>query len=305
VTLPWLTRNSLTFGSPFPGQALENMVLVRNEDVFAFLERPSVARYLGQGLVTVVGNPLTAAWEGLRDVLLLTAFPVGLAGLLALVAMRRSGALRRPTALLVLLLSGGLTYLATVLLFPVATRWGTFLHASGPLMMALLVVATLGADALLARISGWRRWQRPNVVIGPAAIVVLTGLLAWLQVGLLAGQARKTESRLTAIGHAVAAVASDAGEELPATLISDHPMWLADVLDRNVIALPDEPPEALVELSRRFEAPWLLVIDGRGRHPEALLTPAARACLTDEPVALEAGARPARLFRLATECPGA
>jgi hypothetical protein len=171
--------------------------------------------------------------------------------------------------------------------------------------MALLVLATLGMDALLARISSLRRWQRPNVVIGPAALIVLAALLAWLQLGLLAGQARETQARLATIGQAVEALAADSGEELPATLISDHPMWLADELGHNVIALPDESPAALVELSRRFGAPWLVVIDGRGRYPEALLTPTARTCLTHEPVTLEGGARPARLFRLATECPGA
>jgi hypothetical protein len=80
-------------------------------------------------------------------------------------------------------------------------------------------------------------------------------------------------------------------------------MWLAGILDRNVIALPDESPTALVELSRHFEAPWLVVMDGRGRYPDALLTPAARACLDDEPVALESTAQPARLFRLAADCP--
>ena len=49
VVVPWLVRNTLEFGSPFPGQALENMVLVRNEDIFAFADRPNLGRYLDQG----------------------------------------------------------------------------------------------------------------------------------------------------------------------------------------------------------------------------------------------------------------
>ena len=62
-----------------------------------------------------------------------------LAGLVTLPWLRRSPALLRPTALVVLLVSGLLTFLATALLFPVATLWGTFLHASGPLLVGLIV----------------------------------------------------------------------------------------------------------------------------------------------------------------------
>jgi hypothetical protein len=133
VVVPWLVRNTLELGTPFPGQALENMVLVRNEDVFSFANRPNLGRYLDQGLATVLWNPVSAAWAGFRDALLLPAFPVGVVGLVALLAMYRSSALRRPTALVTLLASGILTFVCTALPFPVATRWGTFLHASGPL----------------------------------------------------------------------------------------------------------------------------------------------------------------------------
>ena len=75
VVVPWLARNSLEFGSPFPGQALENMVLVRNEDIFAYAQRPDLASYLDQGLTTVLTNPLAALWAGLVEVLLLPAVP--------------------------------------------------------------------------------------------------------------------------------------------------------------------------------------------------------------------------------------
>jgi hypothetical protein len=305
VTVPWLVRNALTFGSPFPGQAIENLFLVRNEDIFAFAERPSLDTYLGQGLATMLANPLIAAWEGLREVVLLTAFPVGLVGCLAIVGLRRSPALRRPTALVTLLASGGLTFLATVLLFPVATRWGTFLHASGPLVAGLLVTAVLGTDALLARISTWRRWPRSNVVLGPAALLVVTGLLAYLQLAFLADQARSTETRYLAIAERLRGVADESGESVPNTIISDHPMWLAAALQRNVIALPDEPLPSVARLADRFDARWLIVVDRRGRYPEALLSPSAAACLAAEPAALEEGPQPARLFRLLDSCPAA
>ncbi len=49
VVTPWLVRNVDAFGSAFPGQAVENMFLVRNEDIFAFLDRPDRGPLPGAG----------------------------------------------------------------------------------------------------------------------------------------------------------------------------------------------------------------------------------------------------------------
>ena len=105
VVVPWLVRNYVDLGSPFPGQAVENMFLVQNEDIFGFSDRPEVGRYLDQGLATILWNPVVAAWDSLVNVIVLPAFPVGAAGLIALVGMRRSPALRRPTMLVAVLLT--------------------------------------------------------------------------------------------------------------------------------------------------------------------------------------------------------
>ena len=129
------------------------MFLVENEDIFAFRDRPDAATYLGQGLATVLWNPVAAAWDSLLNVIVLPAFPVGLAGLIALAGMWRSPCLRRPTALMAVLISALLIFVTTMLLFPVATLWGTFMHSSGPLLVGLGVMAALGGDALLARVS--------------------------------------------------------------------------------------------------------------------------------------------------------
>jgi hypothetical protein len=305
VVLPWLMRNWLDLGSPFPGQAIENMFLLENEDIFAFRDRPDAGAYLGQGITTVLWNPVAAAWDSFLNVIALPAFPVGLAGLVALVGMRTSPALRRPTALVAVFVSGALSFSSTMLLFPVATLWGTFMHASGPLLVALGVVAALGGDALLARMSEVRRWEQPNIVLAPIALLLMAGLISGFSLRLSGGQSRELEARYAALAASLQDAAVATGQPVPATLISDHPMWLAEATGRSVIALPDEQPAAVVELGRVFEAPWIVVIDQRGRYPEALLDPAARACLMAEPIALEAGSNDAWLFQLAAACASA
>lgn len=302
VVLPWLARNWLEFGSPFPGQAIENLFFVRNEDVFAFTDRPNMARYVEQGLGTLLRNPVSAAWHGLVEVLLLPAFPVGLAGLAALVGLRHSTALRRPTAWLALLICGAFIFCGTVLLFPVATLWGTFQHASGPLLVALIVAAALGADALVARLSTLRRWQQPNIILGPIALVAVTALLGYYQLGLVAKQSSDQRARFGELAAGITAHAEEQGLEVPSTLITDHPMWLADALDHQAIALPDEELASVMALSREFEAPWVVVVDERGRYPAALLDRGATGCLAGDAVRIPAASSAAWLFRLANDC---
>jgi hypothetical protein len=305
VVGPWLLRNQLELGSAFPGQAVENLFLVENADIFAYRDRPDAATYLAQGISVVLTNPLRAAWDNLLNVIVFPAFPVGVAGLIALVGMRRALALRRPTALVVVLLSGLLTFLSVVLLFPVATLWGTFLHSSGPLLVALGVVAALGGDALLARISAWRGWARPNVIIAPIALLSVTVLLLLLQVRLFSEQSLGAKNRYAALSATLAAVAQERGVTQPRTIITDHPMWLAEATDGYAVALPDEALDAVVELGTIFATDWLVVVDERGRYPQALLEPGAARCLASDPVPLEADGGGAWLFQLEDDCPSA
>ncbi|MFV2062861.1 MAG: ArnT family glycosyltransferase [Chloroflexota bacterium] len=302
VVTPWLIRNAREFGSPFPGQAVENAFLRRNEDIFSFAQRPNLESYLDQGLATVLGNPVAAAWDGLLNVIAIAAFPLGLAGLAAVIGMRHAPALRRPTALLALLIGGALTFATTVLFFPVATRWGTFLHASGPLLVALVVTAALGGDALLARISTARRWDRPNVILAPLALLSVALLLAFLQVRIFAQQSVDTEARYGRLAASIRAVAEADGGTVPATIITDRPVWLASALDGAAVALPDEEVGSILRLGALFDTRWVVVIDERGRYPQSLLSGPGAACLARDPVALSGGAAPSWLFVLEQDC---
>ncbi len=96
---------------------------------------------------------------------------------------------------------------------------------------------------------------------------------------------------------------SSEGGQVPDVLISDHPMWLADAVDRGAIALPDEDLDAVLELSQLFAAPWVVVVGERGRYPEALLEARARPCLAADPRQLSAATGDAWLFRLGGGCP--
>ena len=79
----------------------------------------------------------------------------------------RSRTCVRRGSLAALLISGALTFVVTSVAFPVATLWGTFEHASGPLLVGLTVAALIGGDAFVAWLVKRRDWQRQNAWLAP------------------------------------------------------------------------------------------------------------------------------------------
>ncbi len=305
---PWLARNLATFGTLF-GQTIETAFLRTNEQIFAYVERPTAASYLAQGPLAIIGGQVQAVIHNLVEVVLLPAMPVGLLGLVAVVVLRRSPALGRPTALHALLLSGLITFLVTSLVFPVATQWGTFLHASGPFLAGLIVTAMLGLDAAVSWGRQRRGWSRANLWLGPAMALALVISFGLLQVSLVSSQAETREERVTAVAAALErlpelAAAPRAGEapRMRAALISDRPVWLAEALRRPVIALPDEPPRAVGQLAADFGTRLVLILDEGGRYPAAWSTPDGAACLAGPPERLLGLDDPALLIRLRSDC---
>jgi hypothetical protein len=165
-----------------------------------------------------------------------------------------------------LLVSGALTYFITSSAFPVATLWGTFEHASGPLLVGLIVAAVVGADWFVAWLVKRRDWQRQNAWMAPAALLALTIPICVFQLVSASRQA-VTDGRTIA---AVADFVIDAPVDSAAPVITDRPIWLSDVLARPTLALPAEPTSTVLALAQRFGAQSVVVVEERGAYPEAL-----------------------------------
>ena len=300
VALPWWLRNLSVFGTALPGQLSDNLLLTRNEQIFAYGARPSVAEFLGQGPLTIVGNVGVAIWHDLVDVLLVPGVAVAVVGFVTLLIGFRRRREIAGTQLLALLTLGLATFALTSVLFPVATLWGTFDHAAGPLLVGLAVLAALGADALVAALRNWRHWPRSNAWLAPAALLALAVPLTALQITLASTYARERATQLTAVAAAV-------GQALPGTadapLITDHPLWLADQTGRSTLVLPDGPPDEVLLLAHRFGAAAVVLIDNvRSGYPASLSTGAAAACFIEQPVAPSSDAPNLAIFSIAEAC---
>ena len=312
VVVPWLIRDALAFGSPFPGRRSTTRCC-------AATRTSSRGRPADPGRLPGPGRP-AASWanqargRGPRPAERAdrAGLPGGTrSGLVALVALRRSPALRRPTALQALLLSGALTFLATALLFPVATLWGTFLHASGPLLVGLAVWPR----------SAVTRWWRASPERGLGAPQRDRGAHRAARGDRAAGRApgghRGPPDVRGARPHPAIAAELDGtpastarhcgsacGRRRAARRVHQRP---SDVAGRCAGAAGDRAARRAARRRRAtwptdFGASYLVVFDEHGRYPDALLPTAAAALLRRRAVRLGDATDPAWLFRLESGC---
>jgi hypothetical protein len=289
---PWAYRDWLVFGSPFPGQALTNALSLDGRDIFAWHDEPTLSRYLDAGIGTLLELRWIGAVHNLTQVLLYLGVPLSILGLAGLPAVWRPGWARREAnlgaddpahlhaarsvaPLRPLLLFSVLTFLVASLVFPVATTWGTFLHAAGAIHVLLVISALLLLDAVIGWVGRRRRWTNPVAWLGPA--FAIAGCLLFTAV-VLPQDGRG--GRDTAARYAALATALEDGSlgivlsDEPGPVMSDFPIWLAEALRHPTIALPNEPAESILDLARAFDPPARLMFinaDNAGIWPAAIL----------------------------------
>lgn len=286
VAAPWWLRNALVFGTALPGQATDNLFLTRNEQIFAYLDQPTLDAFLRLGPATILGNIAGGLMHNAFAALLVPAAPVVVPGVVALAAglwLRRHDSIDRAivtSSLAALLIYGTLTLVLTGVLFPIATLWGTFEHASGPLLVGLIVTALLGGDALVAWLQTRRGWQRNNTWLAPVAVLALAGSLTVVQVTIAARQTADTERLISQTALTLPAALDAAGVDPSSPLITDRPIWLSDGLRRSTLAISDESPQTVHRLARDFGAQAVVLFGVHGAYREALTQPPANACFT-------------------------
>lgn len=276
VFAPWAYRNLSVLGSPLPAGAASNAVYLSGFDIFAWHDKPTLARYLAIGPARLLELHWVGITHNFLNVLLFLGLPISLVGMVGLPWVLRSKALRP------LFLISVITFLFTSLVFPAATQWGTFLHGAGPVHVLLVVSGLFGLDGLIAWVGTRRAWTRPVAWLGPAlgifgSVLFSVVLLSSFAAGS-AGTARlysELHDRMAGAGYPLDASAGP--------VISNFPIWLAETQRIPTLALPDEPPADVLDMARSFKgAHLLLVVDPQGTH---------------WPADLAAGGADARCFR--------
>ena len=294
VFAPWAIRDWLAFGTPLPGQTISNALYLHSYDVFAYRDQPTLAGYLAQSPAALAGIHLDGIAHNLFAVLLIPAFPVGPLGLLAL---PRAG--RRP-ALRPLALAAAVTFLVTTLAFPVATQSGTYLHAAGPAFVLLTICCVIALDGFIARVGRLRRWTRPVAWLGPAFALAAIAPLCVVSVAAVSQAADEVRARYDALPAAMARAGVPLDGSRP--VITDNPIWLAESARIPTLALPEESPDAVLDLAGRFGARLLIVRGDTAREwPEVLDRGGTAArCFEEVPLTENPGAAPSKGSSLAS-----
>ena len=259
VFAPWAIRDWREFGSPFPGQAVANAFSVTGFDIFAWKDPPTLSRYLAVGPARLLEMRVEGLSHNLFSVLLLPGLPLSMIGLTSLPWHGRGSALR-PLVLLSII-----TFLVTSLVFPVATTWGTFLHAAGAVHVLLVIAALLGLDATIAWVGRRLGWTRPVAWLGALLGVFGSVLFSVALLPSFVGGSRGTAERYDALAVRMAAV----GHPLDARggpVITNFPIWMAETQRISTLALPDEPPRDVLDLAHAFKARLVVLLDAKSTH---------------------------------------
>jgi len=253
VFTPWMYRNVVEFGTALPGQAATNALYVTGYDIFAWNDRPTLPRFLEQGASWFVDVRIQGTLHNLVNVLVILGFPLSVIGLAAMRWQAR-GTVIRPLLLISLTIFWFLS-----LVFPVATQWGTFLHAGGPVHVLIVLSGLLGLDGVIAWVGKRRGWTRPVAWLGPAlGIFSATLFSVWSLPSFGAGTAdtarlyEELDRRAAAVGYPLDATAGP--------VISNFPIWLAETQRIPTLGLPNEPPNDVLDLARTFPGTHLLVL---------------------------------------------
>lgn len=252
IFAPWAIRDWIVFGNPLPGQALTNALSLTGADIFAWADPPTLDRYLAAGFPTL----LALRWEGLVhnfvSVLLVTGLPITAIGLVALPWTGRGSSLR------LLAIFSILAFVTTTLLFPVATTWGTFLHASAAVLVLLIVAALVALDNLIAIIGARRGWTRPVAWFGPFLSVAAGLLFTVVLIPSFGRGGDRVRDQYAALPAALAAAGVPIGPDL-GPVIARSPIWLAEETGVRALALPDETPADVLDLARAFPGTTLVI----------------------------------------------
>jgi len=298
IALPWWLRNVAVFGTPLPGQLADNAFLTMNQQIFNYISRPSVSAFLAQGLGGITGNIGAAVWHDVVDVLVLPGNVITVVALVTVVLGWRRRATLGASPLIALLAYGTVCFTVTTLLFPVATLWGTFEHAAGPLLVAFAIVAVLGGDAFIVRVRTWRRWPRPNAGMAPAGLVALAATMAVLQLTLVSIQAGARRSQVDGVASALRA-AGLVDDKAP--LITDHPVWLSEATGAPALALPTDGADAVPALARAFGSPYLVLFEA-SRAAAFDRSSGDSKCLTERVIPAPAGGDYMAVYEISEGC---
>ncbi len=258
VMLPYFFRNLQAIGSPLPLGGTQSIWFGEYNDIFNFPPDSSPATLFAHGLDAFIQSRSTALVNNFWTL-------VAVEGLIVMTPLMLIGWWRRRDPLLLPfgLYALGL-HLAMTFVFPFPGYRGGLLHSAAALIPFWAALGVAGLDDAVDWIARRRRRWNPR-----SAKAVFSGGLVAVAVCLSAyiGVTGQVAARTPVLYL-------ELKQKLPADarILSDDPPELYYYTGMGGATLPNDPPEALLDVARRYHIDYLLLKDDAGSIPAPLLS---------------------------------
>jgi hypothetical protein len=257
VMLPYFVRNLQAIGSPLPLGGTQAIWFGEYNDIFNYPPNSTPATLFANGLRTFISSRREALVNNMGTFIavegLIVMTPLMLIGLWR----RRHNSFLLPFALYAL----GL-HLAMTFVFPFPGYRGGLLHSAAALIPFWAALGVVGLDDVIDWVAKRRRrWNaRTAKVFFSGGLVAMAIILSWF-IG--------SSGRVTAQSPAIY---SELKRVLPADarILSDDPPQLYYYTGMGGASLPNSTPETLLEVARRYEIDYVVIIGGADSIPAGL-----------------------------------
>ena len=251
---PWLLRNVLAFGTPFPSTGTETVWLTNYDDLFCYDCDLSAQSYLAWGWRNILRSKLTALKVNgarfLAENCLVFLFPFALIGLYRL---------RHKAVYLLTSFTLATIYLVHSLLFTFPGPRGSFFHATASLLPFLFTAAGVGLSAVVRWAARKRRWNVRQALRVFTAQAVLGAVL-------LSGYALTTKipawQEVDVVYEEIGGWIEQESDGPTTVMVGDPPsFWLHTRIP--AVVVPNEGLEATLEVARRYDVDYLILDPNR------------------------------------------
>ena len=256
VMASWFIRNWRAFGALMPPGGTKTLWLTRYDDIFSVTADLSWRGYLAWGWGNILQSKMWAVWMNLQTLTavigLVVVFPLAVIGWWQL---RRHPLFQLAAGYL------GLLWLAMTFAFTFPGVRGALFHSGGAVLPPVAIAGVVGLDAAIAWVAQRRRgWHIPT-----AQKVFGGGLVFFAALISLFTAAQKLSAWNTAQAEYAAIIPA-----LPnpaATVMAINPPAVLYFGGEKAIAVPNEPPETVITIARKYGADYLIL---EKNHPAPL-----------------------------------
>lgn len=260
---PWLVRDLLVFGTPFPSAGGHTLWIREYNEQFSIASDPTPATYLAWGPLSILASKLSAAVQVVGSTLAVMGGIFGILFLAGLWLHRRDRRLA-PFIIYVVVL-----FAAMALIFTVHAPRGAFVH-SAP---AWLPFAFPMAIASLPTVAGWagRAWR---LLRRPAShrLIEMAGLVGALVLSLAGGAGLLLGWSMTQDRYEAAARFLSSEADAAAVVMSADPARLNLLTANPGVPAPFDPYPVIEKVVEAYDVDWLVVVlpPGESRDPLGL-----------------------------------